>query len=108
MLSDERPAFWAEIYGVEPTVAQVLKIYGRYENETRAGARKAPARCVIWAGAEDEISHAEVKRQGRLLIGVYQPSANTVKGAGKDRPDDVTRAIAAAMDGEIPRIDPHG
>jgi hypothetical protein len=36
MLSDERIAFSAEIYGTEPTVAQVMKIYGRYELESRA------------------------------------------------------------------------
>jgi hypothetical protein len=72
---DERGAFWATVYGTEPTERQYQKINkGKYGPGTRA-YRKRNIHFVIWLSAEGA-SEEEIREEEKVLIALYRPAIN--------------------------------
>jgi len=74
-LLDERAAFWATIYGSEPTERQFQKIYkNKYGPGTRS-YRKKNVHFIVWFGASP-LSESEVKEEESVLISAFRPAIN--------------------------------
>jgi len=101
-LLDERAAFWATIYGSEPTERQFQKIYkNKYGPGTRS-YRKKNIHFIIWVSATP-VSEVEVKEEESVLISAYRPSINIQRHSYPMRSEH-TDYIVKAIDLEIDEI----
>jgi len=101
---DERGAFWATIYGSEPTEKQFQKMT---KNKYGSGVhmyRKSNTHFIVWVSA-DNISEEGVKREEEMLIALYRPSFNVqrkIKYPSHIHPH--TKKILEIFDREIAKI----
>jgi hypothetical protein len=101
-LLDERAAFWATIYGSEPTERQFQKIYkNKYGPGTRS-YRKKNIHFIIWLSLSP-ISEEEIKREESVLISIYRPAINIQRITYPPK-SDITDQVVQAIDSEINRI----
>lgn len=104
-LLDERLAFWATVYGVEPTEKQFRKIFkNKYGSNTRS-YRKKNIHFIVWASASP-ISEDEVKEEEHVLISAYKPAINIHRITYPSR-TKYTDRIIQAIDEEIQNITRH-
>lgn len=98
-LLDERAAFWATIYGSEPTERQFQKIYkNKYGPGTRS-YRKRNVHFIVWVSATP-ITEEEIKEEESVLIAAYRPAINIQRltyPPRTHRTDSVVRAIDAEI-----------
>lgn len=101
-LLDERAAFWATIYGSEPTEKQFQKIFkNKYGPGTRS-YRKKNVHFIVWLSASP-ISETEVKEEENILISAYRPAINIHRITYPLRTEH-TDQIIQAIDNEIQNI----
>jgi len=100
-LLDERGAFWATVYGTEPTERQNRKAYGGRYPGTRS-YRKRNIHFIVWLSA-DEISEEDIKAEERTLIMLYRPAVNIQRVSYPPHTAN-TQSILEAFDSEIGKI----
>lgn len=101
-LLDERAAFWATIYGSEPTERQFQKIYkNKYGPGTRS-YRKKNIHFIIWLSATP-VTEDEVREEESILISAYRPAIN-IQRRSYPAPSQHTDSIVKAIDMEIQSI----
>lgn len=101
-LLDERAAFWATVYGSEPTERQFQKIYkNKYGPGTRT-YRKCGVHFIVWLGV-DEVTEADVKAEEQTLITLYRPAVNIQRVSYPPHTENTER-ILKAIDSEIQKI----
>ncbi len=107
-LSDELKweaiCFWASVYGREDTLKQFTKRYkGKFDSGSTRSLRKMGAQFVIWISSEREISEDEISRQEKILIRIFRPTHNALRGKHID-PDGLTRQIEHQIEQELTRM----
>ncbi len=101
-LLDERAAFWATVYGSEPTERQFQKIYqNKYGPGTRS-YRKRNVHFIVWLAA-DIITEEEIKAEEQTLITLYRPAGNIQRVSYPPHSANTER-ILKAVDNEIRNI----
>ena len=100
-LLDERAAFWATVYGSEPTERQFQKIFkNKYGPGTRS-YRKRNVHFIVWVAAS--VTEQEVKAEEAVLISAYRPAINIQRGS-YPAPTRHTDGVVRAVDSEIASI----
>jgi hypothetical protein len=103
-LKEEGICFWASVFGRERTLRQFSKRYrGKYDKGTTRSFRKIGAQFVIWIAADLDTPGSEIERQEKILIRMYRPTHNTIRGSYVDR-DSLTDRIEEKIEDEISRI----
>jgi hypothetical protein len=96
---DERAAFWATVYGSEPTERQFQKIYkNKYGPGTRS-YRKRNIHFIVWASATPT-TEEEIKTEESVLITLYRPAVNIQRVTYPPHTTN-TEQVLKAIDGEI-------
>ncbi len=97
-LLDERAAFWATVYGSEPTERQFQKIFkNKYGPGTRS-YRKSGCHFIVWVAAS--VTEQEVKEEETVLISAYRPAIN-IHRKSYPAPTRHTDRVVRAVDAEI-------
>jgi len=101
-LLDERNAFWATVYGSEPTERQFQKIYkNKYGPGTRS-YRKRNVHFIVWLSIDD-ITEEEIRAEEQTLITLYRPAVNIQRVSYPPHTRNTER-ILKSIDSEIQKI----
>src|SRR3989344_56235 len=100
-LRNEAIFVWASVYGKEDTLKQYTKRYkGKFDSDSTRSLRKMGAQFVLWVSAEKEISEDEISRQEKILIRIFRPSHNVVRGEHIE-PDEITKQVEDQIEREL-------